>query len=144
MRAIPADDRPYRLFLSIERGHEREWVPINQQERDVISHADIIRSLITNGRRKGMEESMRNAGLSMGMEILHFISHRHDDEDTACRIASLSGSYDNDMMTGILDDVYSKCINSHMPPEWVLPEMVNPVNDGPEHVFVINPKGLRI
>lgn len=144
MAGMNDDRRPYELFQHVESGREREWVPVNQQERDVVSHADIIREFVTPSRREGIGRSIRGCGWSMGMEILRFISHRHDDEETAYRIATLSGAYDNDMMTKVLDDVYGRCINNRMPPEWVIPEVMNKKDDGQGHTFVINPKGLKI
>lgn len=142
---IGDDRRPSMLLKSIEQRRERSWIPANQQERDVISHADIIRDFITASRRKKVDKSLQSCTWSMGMEILRFMSHPHDDEETAYEIVKIAGSYDNDMKTGILDDTYSECKTKHLPPLWVLPKMISPSEEQQEqHRLVINPKGLKI
>lgn len=137
--------RPSMLLNSIERKREREWVPVNQQERDIISRADIIRGFVTKGRKKKVDESLRSCTWGMGMEILRFMSHPHDDEETAYGIVKLAGSYDNDMKTGVLDSIYDECVSKHLPPLWVLPKTISPIDESTDEPrLVINPKGLKI
>ena len=138
------DMRPQRLMKSIMSNSERQWEPISQSERDIVFKSDIIRAFVSRHNERSIMDSIKLCSWSMGIEILKFMSEHHDDEEKAYSIVTLAGNYDNDMRTGILDDVYQYCIKNDVPPQWVLPSMINIETRNDKHKFIINPKGLKI
>jgi hypothetical protein len=138
------DVRPKKLLDSIIAHNEGNWNPISASERDIVFKANIINDFISRHNVETIRKSISLCSWSMGIEILKFMGEYHDDDEKAYDIVSMAGSYDNDMRTGILDDVYQYCIDNDTPPQWALPSMINVETKNDKHTFIINPKGLKI